>query len=331
MAEEDNFDIDIYGDLGEDSAAPKADTMSFDPPKASPPPAEEVPMDDMKPEDVNGQEMNVEETPSQQDTPLAEAQVLKRKEPSEDAGIVGTAALQLTDLNWWNTDDDVRGWINQAGVEPELKELTFNEHKVNGKSKGQVFVGFNTVAASVAVKAKIEEWNLTAPGGRKIIVNFTNPHLNIFKTPPKDVPARGGAQPYRSGSQTTQSSYSSQGSNSYNNFRGRGGFNRGGNTGYQNRNSYTPAAPQPSYGGNIGGMGYQAPGMGAVGNMANMNQGFGMRGGMMNMRGRGNMMGMAMNPMAAMGGMNMQQMNMGRGFGQPMVAGFQNPVMGESE
>jgi len=71
--------------------------------------------------------------------------------------------------------------------------------------------------------------------------------------------------------------------------------------------------------------------MGAVGNMANMNQGFGMRGGMMNMRGRGNMMGMAMNPMAAMGGMNMQQMNMGRGFGQPMVAGFQNPVMGESE
>ena len=50
-----------------------------------------------------------------------------------------TSALLLSDLNWWNTDDDVRGWIRDAGCEDELKDITFSEHKVNGKSKGQVY------------------------------------------------------------------------------------------------------------------------------------------------------------------------------------------------
>jgi hypothetical protein len=65
-------------------------------------------------------------------------QGVKRKEGSDerpiDAG--ATTALLISDLHWWNTDDDVRGWINQAQCEDELKEITFSEHKVNGKSKG---------------------------------------------------------------------------------------------------------------------------------------------------------------------------------------------------
>jgi len=67
-------------------------------------------------------------------------QGVKRKEGAEerviDAG--ATTALLISELHWWNTDDDVRGWVNQAQVEDELKEITFSEHKVNGKSKGQV-------------------------------------------------------------------------------------------------------------------------------------------------------------------------------------------------
>ncbi len=65
-------------------------------------------------------------------------QGVKRKEGSDDRLIDpgATTALLISDLNWWNTDDDVRGWVNQAQVEDELKDITFSEHKVNGKSKG---------------------------------------------------------------------------------------------------------------------------------------------------------------------------------------------------
>lgn len=62
----------------------------------------------------------------------------KRKEGSDDRAIDpgATTALLISDLHWWNTDDDVRGWVNQAHCEDELKDITFSEHKVNGKSKG---------------------------------------------------------------------------------------------------------------------------------------------------------------------------------------------------
>jgi len=67
-------------------------------------------------------------------------QGVKRKEGSDDRDVDpgATTALLISDLHWWNTDDDVRGWVNQALVEDELKEITFSEHKVNGKSKGYV-------------------------------------------------------------------------------------------------------------------------------------------------------------------------------------------------
>lgn len=67
-------------------------------------------------------------------------QGVKRKEGSDDRPIDpgATTALLISELHWWNTDDDIRGWVNQARVEDELKDITFSEHKVNGKSKGLV-------------------------------------------------------------------------------------------------------------------------------------------------------------------------------------------------
>lgn len=65
-------------------------------------------------------------------------QGLKRKEGSDERPIDpgATTAILISDLHWWNTDDDIRGWVNQANCEDELKDITFSEHKVNGKSKG---------------------------------------------------------------------------------------------------------------------------------------------------------------------------------------------------
>jgi hypothetical protein len=65
-------------------------------------------------------------------------QGIKRKEGSDDRLVDpgATTALMLSELNWWNTDDDIRGWVRQAGCESELKDITFSEHKINGKSKG---------------------------------------------------------------------------------------------------------------------------------------------------------------------------------------------------
>lgn len=67
-------------------------------------------------------------------------QGVKRKEGSDDRPVDpgATTALLISDLHWWNTDDDIRGWINQAQCEDELKEVTISEHKINGKSKGLV-------------------------------------------------------------------------------------------------------------------------------------------------------------------------------------------------
>lgn len=66
------------------------------------------------------------------------AQGVKRAAGSDDREVDpgATSALRLGELQWWVTEDDVRGWANQCGCEDEVKEVTFNEYKVNGKSKG---------------------------------------------------------------------------------------------------------------------------------------------------------------------------------------------------
>ncbi|OBT64520.1 hypothetical protein VE03_05346 [Pseudogymnoascus sp. 23342-1-I1] len=370
---DDDFDIDIYGDTNNEQETPstptvkdeegdiKIDGASNDDAEAAnkPTEVEEEEQDteyvDIKVESGNvghpqEQRQQIKSTDESGKDALnipkqaPQQQGVKRKEGSDerpiDAG--ATTALLISDLHWWNTDDDVRGWINQAQCEDELKEITFSEHKVNGKSKGQAYVEFSSQQAATAAKHKIDTFGEGQQYVKKHVVTYSNPNVNPFKTLPKDAPMRAGkdgpANRPVAGNYNDRSQQSA-GSNYGGNFRGRGGYNRGNMNnnmgGGYNRNFQNQS---------MGGMGgnFQAP-MGGfnAGSMGGgqFSGGFN-RGGMMNnMRGgpgvmRGGRGGMNSGMMGGMpmGGMQMGgmpggmpgmggPMNMGMGAGMP-GAGF---------
>ncbi|CAG8973300.1 hypothetical protein HYALB_00000062 [Hymenoscyphus albidus] len=265
-------------------------------------------------------------------------QGVKRKEGSDDRPIDpgATTALLISELHWWNTDDDVRGWVNQAQVEDELKEITFSEHKVNGKSKGQAYVEFTSQQAATAAKHKIDAFGEGQQYAKKHTVTYSNPNTNPFRTLPKDAPPRTekGSQSNRGQS----GNYTERGNSNGNfggNFRGRTpGYNaRGGMNNNMNNNNFNRNFSGPAMG-NMGGGGFNA-GMGFPNNpmAGQFGGGFhnrgnmmgGMRGGPNGMRGgRGgmgnNMMGgmpMGGMPMGGMPGMGGMQMGMGQMNGMP--------------
>lgn len=163
--EEDNFDIDIYGDGGEDyhqedasqtiRAEVSSDHEGQQPPdttisSAGPPPPydhSKIPSG-IELENVNEGKDIAQKIASTDDSAAdpvhlpkqaPQAQGLKRKDGAQDNRLVdptASTALFVSELHWWVNDDDVRGWANQAQCEDELEDITFSEHKVNGKSKG---------------------------------------------------------------------------------------------------------------------------------------------------------------------------------------------------
>lgn len=139
MADEDNFDIDIYGDdSGPQDYQESSNTGNAEAPQAAPPAVQEAPaVQDTK---MNGTETETKTEPINETAPTdaKPQQGTKRKEIADDRPVDAgaTTALVISDLNWWDSEDEVRSWANQADCEDELKDVTFNEHKVNGKSKG---------------------------------------------------------------------------------------------------------------------------------------------------------------------------------------------------
>ena len=160
--EEDNFDIDIYGDGGEDYQQDELGEggVKTEEPTASNtanPAAQSSPSTQLAPNGTHAlpQAKAEEGTPqdgaqkiastdnSSQNTvhlpkQAPQTQGLKRVDGADDRFVDpgATTALFLSDLHWWVTDDDIRGWANQSQCEDELEDITFSEHKVNGKSKG---------------------------------------------------------------------------------------------------------------------------------------------------------------------------------------------------
>ncbi|KAH8710179.1 hypothetical protein GQ44DRAFT_436576 [Phaeosphaeriaceae sp. PMI808] len=347
MADDDNFDIDIYGDdTYQDSNAPQQMPIDSNDANAnthgsgSTNKAEghnqatnEEPMHDSTNGDTQV-DHNTQQIAStggsagnhEVHKQAPQKQGTKRKQGEDDDRPTdpgATAALMINDVNWWVSEEDIRGWANQSGCEDELIEVTFNEHKVNGKSKGQVYVQLQSPQAATALKHQIDNLFKDQAHAKKPTAIFNPPQHNPFKTLPKDVPQRDKGRSDRS----TSGTYGNQ-TGSFNNSRGnygRGNFNnRGGNVGYQNNRNFS----SPS-GGNMG-YGTQAPmnnfgGNAMGGGMNNFGGGFN-RGGMM-----GNNMRGGMGNRGGRGGMGMNNMGGGIGMNMPMsnnMMGMSNPMMG---
>jgi RNA recognition motif. (a.k.a. RRM, RBD, or RNP domain) len=330
MAEEDNFDIDVYGDDGNENTDYNegdggGDYSYQDEPSQAQVDGTDDTLVDI-PSETPQQSQPVDKatsaTPSHTDVPNphSQPQGTKRKESSDERPIDpgSTQALMISELHWWTTEDDIRDWAVQSHCEDSLKDITFSEHKVNGKSKGQAFVDFTSSAAATALKHKVESLSDGTAPGRKFSVVYANHMLNPFKT--KDAPAR--KEESRRGAYNSGPPHQPVYQN--NNFRGRGsgGYNRGG--GY-NAGSYNNTNNRNFSGGMNGGYNNGMANGGFQGGMQNgmmngFNGGFN-RGGGMGMRGRGGMnagMGMPMGGMPM--GMNpmMGAMNMGFQGGQGM-------------
>lgn len=167
MADDDNFDIDIYGDDSYQDSGTQQDTDLVDSKAPSTDPAianaNANGLDNkaksqggdqaIKPESVaettNGDAQHDHSTQQIASTggsaghdvhrQAPQKQGMKRKQGDDDDRPTdpgATAALMINDVNWWIGEEDIRGWANQSGCEDELADVTFNEHKVNGKSKG---------------------------------------------------------------------------------------------------------------------------------------------------------------------------------------------------
>ena len=172
MADDDNFDIDIYGDDAsadfqdsslqpdvkqEDSTAMQTDSHLEDSTGTLGEAKSDGPDQAIKQDSsslggaANGDahhENGTQQIASTGGSANSQVQLhkqaprqqgMKRKQGDDDDRPTdpgATAALMLNDLNWWISEEDIRGWANQSGCEDELVEVTFNEHKVNGKSKG---------------------------------------------------------------------------------------------------------------------------------------------------------------------------------------------------
>ncbi|GHJ87742.1 hypothetical protein NliqN6_4144 [Naganishia liquefaciens] len=222
--------------------------------------------------------------------PSAPAPKASRPPPAPPAGLPnGTVAnihnefgqpndcVLLDGLNWWTTDEDIVAAAAQANVPIDIRDVTFAEHKINGKSRGQAFVECHDQDGA----RRLREWfNGREFQGKQITTvlgsSITgNPYKLIPKEPNSKYgkpdgppgaprgPASGGFAD-RGGRGGGRGGFVPRGRGGYAGGRGGhmgGGYSSGPPGGYQNGPS----------GGMSNNMGGNASNMGRMGNMGGMN------------------------------------------------------------
>ncbi|RKP24996.1 hypothetical protein SYNPS1DRAFT_22975 [Syncephalis pseudoplumigaleata] len=76
---------------------------------------------------------------------------------SASMSTANAAGLYIGDLTWWTSEDQLRAIAEEAGIAPaDIKDVIFQEHRNNGKSKGIAFMQLNTAEAARSMKAALE-------------------------------------------------------------------------------------------------------------------------------------------------------------------------------
>ena len=150
--QEDNFEIDIYGDAEEGY---QNEEQQMEQTSDHQNQMQRTSTEDPNEQHEEHRETEIGDTVESMNTEASKlaVQSLKRKDGIDERPIDSgaTAALTVSELHWWINDDDIRGWASQCQCEDELREITFSEHKVNGKSKGSVHYYHKSEVADITI------------------------------------------------------------------------------------------------------------------------------------------------------------------------------------
>lgn len=91
-----------------------------------------------------------------------------------------STALLIQTFDWWVNEEDIRGYTVDVNEESSVRTVVFDEHKVNGKSKGVVYIDFNSIESATKVKTHVEQ-NIKGENQSSLNVTFVSSTLNPFR------------------------------------------------------------------------------------------------------------------------------------------------------